>query len=132
MKTEYIAGAMHTISSIFGLFSLHPGLACFFMCHLQYYIRCNEPYLCMSRESLCIFLHVRVDFHYNTGPALLRNRVGTKHSEQHGTDVLFGISITLSCCATSHLTSRFSPTCLFSLQLVPCFPQSGRQRECSL
>lgn len=76
--------------------------------------------------TLCVLLDVRVHFSPNTEAAMLCDRVGTKHSGQPGV-VIHGAGVTVSCCITSHLTSRFTPTCLFSLQLVPCFPQPGRQ-----
>lgn len=45
---------------------------------------------------------------------------------------LVGVSVTLMWSAKSHLTARFTATCLVSLQLIPGFAQPGRWRQRSL
>lgn len=107
---------------------------------------CMYFYMSIKLSIICVLIHINACIvgcvhmncillnviRPNTEAALLWDRVGTKHSRQPGVVGIRGVGVTVSCCATSHLTSRFTPTCLFSLQLVPCFPQPGRQRQCSL
>lgn len=74
-----------------------------------------------------------VTFHCRLIPEAA-HRFGTKHSGQSGDVVIRGVpGVIVSRCATFRcLTSRFTPTCLFSLQLVPGVPQPGRRRQRSL